>query len=36
MLKKIISGPQMKKNPIFLSVLTVLFSDHTVSIEGFE
>ncbi len=34
--EKIVSGPQMKNYPIFLSVLTVLFSDHTVSIEGFE
>ncbi len=34
--EKLVSGPQMKKYPIFLSVLTVLFSDHTVSIDGFE
>jgi hypothetical protein len=34
--EKIVSGPQMKKYPIFLSVLTALFSDQTVSIEGFE
>jgi hypothetical protein len=34
--ENIVSGLQMKKYPIFLSVLTVLFSDHTVSIEGFE